>query len=527
MCTRRSLRSATFAIACVGLQFSTQTEGRASPPSDGLRWTAQDLPLPLGVTSLVATGATEDGVIVAHGLKFGQVNAFVYMPSAAFGFVTGWNDLGAAHPRHLLSTAVASSGRAGASIVSQDGQPEFTLAIADSFEECGTGFTESLADNTDGWVTAVCDSGIAAGVLIGQSAEGAVRFTPFSASAAGGLQVVTIPEGFQNAVPWDQSETGWMVGTAQSPDGWRGVAGPGCTLLAMAGRIRNRPDAVLDSCVGVTVDLKIVANEAVALAQYRPILLTDARADHLPTGTVDSEDLVGYLIDYGALSPRADMDASGSVTEADADGFVDLWVAAQISGQQQVCAPDPLSMYTLAIRGGASELCPEELRAAASGRLRQVIVELSGAPDASSGPVIAADCQYEEFDRQHPENHNYCGSGAIDVPDFFAECCSNHDNCYRGFSPRPAPSPPGPPAPGGRRGCDDEFLACMNAACDQDQRCWIKNFGCHLIAGIYHLGVRAFGKGAFCECRQLTDPEDCGTVALETQLGALGSAVLP
>lgn len=67
----------------------------------------------------------------------------------------------------------------------------------------------------------------------------------------------------------------------------------------------------------------------------------------------------------------------------------------------------------------------------------------------------------------------------------------------------------------------------MKSKCDEVHHCPIKNFGCHIVAFTYYLGVRTFGRDAFCDCRQLTDPEDCGGPGVQSQIGTLGSAVMP
>jgi len=58
--------SSALAHTLVALHLVTATAFAASAPVDGLRWTAEDLPLPGGVSSLVATGSTKEGVIIAH-----------------------------------------------------------------------------------------------------------------------------------------------------------------------------------------------------------------------------------------------------------------------------------------------------------------------------------------------------------------------------------------------------------------------------------------------------------------------------
>jgi hypothetical protein len=67
-------RSSVCATTLVALHLATATGVAASTPVDGLRWTAEDLPLPSGVSSLVATGATKEGVIIAYDLKAGTVD---------------------------------------------------------------------------------------------------------------------------------------------------------------------------------------------------------------------------------------------------------------------------------------------------------------------------------------------------------------------------------------------------------------------------------------------------------------------
>jgi hypothetical protein len=101
--------SSALAHTLVALHLVTATAFAASAPVDGLRWTAEDLPLPGGVSSLVATGSTKEGVIIAHGLKSGAVYSFIYMPSAAYGLAAGWNDLGPARQREMPTTAIAAS----------------------------------------------------------------------------------------------------------------------------------------------------------------------------------------------------------------------------------------------------------------------------------------------------------------------------------------------------------------------------------------------------------------------------------
>ena len=529
-------RSSVCATTLVALHLATATGVAASTPVDGLRWTAEDLPLPSGVSSLVATGATKEGVIIAYGLKAGAVDAFVFMPSAAYDLAAGWNDLGPAEQREMPTTAIAASGTAGASIAITGSQLEFSLAIANSYDQCGVGITSLVPDNHSGWITSVSNFGTAIGAFIGQTTTGAIRITPFRANATSGIQEITLPVGHQNAVPLDQAESGWIVGTAQTTVGWRGVVGTGAAFMSLNGRIRNRPDAVIESCVGVTESTTIIANLQTAPGQFRPVLLKDARADYRPTGTVDFDDLAEYVLDYSESQLSADIDASGSVTESDLDGFVTLWITAQISDQASPINPEPLSIFHAAVQGGAAEQCPTALRAAAVAKFQLVVAQLTASDLLAVAPEVPQDCEFKPFEKDSPERPNYCGSEWADVPDFFPECCSNHDNCYRGYSvPKPTdPSQtPGPPPPGGRIACDDEFLACMKSRCDSDQRCPIKNFGCHIVAFTYYVGVRAFGQvrlfgpGAFCACRQHSDPGDCGGPAAQTSVGLLGSAVMP
>ena len=520
--------SSALAHTLVALHLVTATAFAASAPVDGLRWTAEDLPLPGGVSSLVATGSTKEGVIIAHGLKSGAVYSFIYMPSAAYGLAAGWNDLGPARQREMPTTAIAASGTVGASIAKAGSQLEFSLAIASSYDQCGVGITSLIPDNTSGWITSVINSGSTVGAFIGQTTTGAIRITPFRANTVTGVQDIATPVGHQNAVPLDQSESGWIVGTAQTAIGWRGVAGTATGFMSLDGRIRNRPDAVIESCVGVTESTTIIANLQTGPGQFRPVLLKDARADYRPTGTVDFDDLAEYVVDYSDSQPRADIDASGSVTESDLDGFLNLWITAQVDNQASLANPEALSIFHAAVRGGAAEQCPAPLRAAAVAKFQQVVAQLTESAPPTAAPEVLPDCAFERFDRESPERHNYCGSGWADVPDFFPECCSDHDNCYRGFGRPPTDtSDPGPLPPGGRKGCDDLFLACMKSKCDEVHHCPIKNFGCHIVAFTYYLGVRTFGRDAFCDCRQLTDPEDCGGPSVQSQVGTLGSAVMP
>lgn len=520
--------SSALAHTLVALHLVTATAFAASAPVDGLRWTAEDLPLPGGVSSLVATGTTKEGVIIAHGLKSGAVYSFIYMPSAAYGLAAGWNDLGPAGQREMLTTAIAASGTVGASIAKAGSQLEFSLAIASSYDQCGVGITSLIPDNTSGWITSVINSGATVGAFIGQTTTGAIRITPFRANTATGVQVIATPVGHQNAVPLDQSESGWIVGTAQTAIGWRGVAGRATGFMSLDGRILNRPDAVIESCVGVTESTTIIANLQTGPGQFRPVLLKDARADYRPTGTVDFDDLAEYVLDYSDSKPSTDIDASGSVTESDLDDFVTLWATAQIDNPPATANPEPLSIVHAAIRGGAAKNCPTPLRAAAVGKFQQVVAQLTESIPSAVAPEVPPDCSYEQFDHGSPGSHNYCGSGWADVPDLFPECCSNHDNCYAGYRPDGTPlSPVGHPIPGGRLGCDDDFLACMKSKCDEVQRCPIKTFGCHVVATAYYFGVRVFGRGAFCHCRIETDPADCGGATAQTAVGFLGSAVMP
>jgi hypothetical protein len=428
----------------------------------------------------------------------------------------------------MPTTAIAASGTAGASIAITGSQLEFSLAIANSYDQCGVGITSLVPDNHSGWITSVSNFGTAIGAFIGQTTTGAIRITPFRANATSGIEEITMPVGHQNAVPLDQAESGWIVGTAQTTVGWRGVVGTGAAFMSLNGRIRNRPDAVIESCVGVTESTTIIANLQTAPGQFRPVLLKDARADYRPTGTVDFDDLAEYVLDYSESQLSADIDASGSVTESDLDGFVTLWITAQISDQASPVNPEPLSIFHAAVQGGAAEQCPTALRAAAVAKFQLVVAQLTASDLPAVAPEVPPGCPFEPFDRDSPERQNYCGSRWVDVPDFFPECCSNHDNCYGGYRPDGTRlSPPGEPIPGGRQACDDDFLACMKLKCDNVQHCPIKNFGCHIVAFTYYVGVRTLGRGAFCACRQHSDPGDCGGPTAQTSVGLLGSAVMP
>ena len=277
-------------------------------------------------------------------------------------------------------------------------------------------------------------------------------------------------------------------------------------------------------------DLTIVANIRSGSDTYRVALLSDARADHRPTGTVDVEDLIQYVIDYADQKPAADMDASGAVTCSDCEEYVEVWFAAQAAPPQPPATVDALALHALLTRVLIPGDVPQGLRSAAREQYEDAIAQLAAAVGGSAPTAQPADdCAHVPYDEN--SSRNWCGTESFNAPDLFPACCAKHDNCYRG-RPVPNPLPPDPELPalapaGGREGCDDQFLDCMLKACETDHGCLIARFGCKLAAGAYHLGVRWFGNKPYCECLEIQDPNECGSPAVANQLGLHASVVLP
>ncbi len=515
----------------VGLLVATTTSQQQvlASTDDGLRWTMSELVLPAQVTSLAAVGATKDGAIVARGLIGGAVQVCVWLPVLQFGLQSGWTVLGPAAPTAFDADAASSSLQSYAGLAGTAESFHFNLASASGFEQCGVGATEQLSQVAGGWVTAVIDQGAAVGALLDSSAEQS-RLVPFRATVTNGMQLMALPFGTNSAVAMDANSSGWVVGLGQSEVGWTGLVAAGATFHSMTGRMRNAPSAVVDSCISVGDDLTIVANIRSGSDTYRVALLSDARADHRPTGTVDVEDLIQYVIDYADQKPAADMDASGAVTCSDCEEYVEVWFAAQAAPPQPPATVDALALHALLTRVLIPGDVPQGLRSAAREQYEDAIAQLAAAVgDSAPTAQPADDCAHVPYDEN--SSRNWCGTESFNAPDLFPECCAKHDNCYRG-RPAPNPLPPDPELPalapvGGREGCDDQFLDCMLRACETDHGCLIARFGCKLAAGAYHLGVRWFGNKPYCECLRVQDPEECGPPAVANQLGIHASVVLP
>lgn len=506
----------------------------ASPPrAESLCWTAQELPRPPGVSSLVAIGATKDGVIVAHGTTVTEVRSFIYLPTAAYGLSAGWTDLGLAVPLDIPIGMLSPDGRSYAGFSASLNPTEFTLASGTSAQVCGIGILQPMAGVTGGWTSAISTSTIAVGTMITQTPSGVTALSPFLVDIQHGFQVLSIPPGADGGAAIDVNDSGWVVGVVKSGASWRGALGNHGGLIGIEGRVRNDPGAVIESCVAVSDSLTVVANKAIGAGASCPVILRDARPDYVPTGTVDFDDLAEFVADVEVGASSADIDASGEVDDADLGEFVVLWAGAIAMGDSASVEPDPLPLYELLLRITPPNQCPPPLRSAAQARFEWIATLLVGSqaepvdPSTNGEPSTGEaddDCRFKQYVANQGD---YCGSATVNVPDFFPKCCSDHDNCYCGFDPDGARYEPGLPPPGGRKGCDDEFLRCMKAKCGRDHTCWIAQFGCEVLAGAYHLGVRWFGGGSYQASSSASDPADGGAATHTTAFGQFGCSVLP
>jgi len=485
-----------------------------------------ELAIPSGATSIAAIGATKDGAIVARALVGDATRVFVYLPMAQFGFPTGWTDIGRAAATEIPISALSHSLGAYAAVTALNGSAEYTLALASGYEQCGTGAIEQLPQASGGWVTSVQANGVATGALFVQGVEDATMIS-FRASVNTGLQLIALPFEHTSSITMDANSSGWVVGLSRSQSGWGGVVAVDTTLQTMTGRLRNVPNALVNSCVGIGEDFTIVANVQTSATEYRVALLTDARADHVPTGIVDFDDLAGYLIDYSDHKPTADVDASGSVTCSDCDEYIALWIDSQIDPVPVSMTVDALPLYALLMRVLTPESVPQTIRDPAISEFENSVHQFTAQdPTNTVTAEIGDDCAHVPYTAD--PTANWCGSSSIDVPDFIPHCCADHDNCYRGFPPGLTNDiPPRAVPPGGRRGCDDRYLLCMTTYCSDRHDCPFAWFGCRVLAGIYHLGVQLGGWSSYCACLRHLDPEGCAPQPTIGFVGAHGSAVLP
>lgn len=505
------------------------TECAAAPPTVSSQWTFVEYDAPTGVASIVAVGATKDGVIVAQA-DIGDVShAFIYLPIARFGIESGWTDLGVALPRSLSFCTVSPSYGTFAAVITGGQSAEFILAEAPTFDACGVGIEITLSQVTSGWLTAVLDSGIAVGAVTRLNADGGTNPMPFRASVGGGLEQLSIPADCTGGVLLDVNSAGWIVGTGLRSIGATAIIGTGITLKSMDGLVRGLGSTRLDSCVSVRDNLSIIANLRREDGSRSIARLDDARADHLIDNEVNIADLGAFIADFVDADSSADVDLSGSVEVIDFDQFVELWSAAQSSSV--VLPPIPSSAFRLvelATRVANPNALPTGLRNAARDELRtSIYTKTFGVETIPLAPSPAQNrrCLHKPFNTL--PNEHWCGSSDFDVPDLFPQCCANHDNCYRGTPNETSPQPPTSPPLGGREACDSQFFQCMKDQCHDTHSCPFARFGCELVAGTYYLGVRLFGHCAYCECLRGVDLAECGPSPIGNQVGALGSVVLP
>ncbi|MEM8925647.1 MAG: phospholipase A2 [Actinomycetota bacterium] len=103
--------------------------------------------------------------------------------------------------------------------------------------------------------------------------------------------------------------------------------------------------------------------------------------------------------------------------------------------------------------------------------------------------------------------------GCTAVPDAgpnfdFLDACNEHDLCYldRPYGDDRA----------ARRRCDREFFDAMIAACRADyEGRWLTRSSCYGVAGVYYVGVRAFGAFGWIDrnSASITDPAETNSAA--------------
>lgn len=512
----------------------------ASPSALGAdragRWNAAVIAGPSEFTSVVALGATNDGIIIARARVADVEHGFLFLPNPRFGLLAGWTDLGAASARFLPSTSISHSLHGCASFAIDGTELNFMIATAQGFEDCGIGCTGTIAGFVDGWATSVRQWGDRA-VLVGaairtDTSEGASP-APLRASTIGGIEWLTLPENCVGGAAFDSNAAGWYVGTGalaspqdSTESNWTALIGNTSAMQPMDDWVRGLGTATLDSCVAITDDFCMIANVRESDGSMRIVRLVDTRADHIIDGVVNVVDLGEYVADFAAVDSKADMDVSGSIESADLEVFIDRWATAQSISTTVPLPATAFRVAELAMRVVEVDLLPETLLVAARAELQSEILAQVGIdpPRPFVGPPDP--CARVPFDDD--STVHWCGTDDFSFPDLFPACCAEHDNCYRGF---PAGYSGAAPIrhPQGRRGCDDDFLKCMVKACNDDLDCPFARLGCYIAAGIYRLGVGLGGREAYCVCmrRHGLDPVECPIPAGGQPVSRFGSHVLP
>lgn len=499
------------------------------------RWNAVAIAGPSESTSVVALGATNDGIIIARARVADIERGFLFLPDPRFGFVAGWTDLGAASARFLPSTSVSHSlhGFAGFTIDGSD--LNFTIATAQGIDDCGIGCTGTITGFADGWATSVRqwgDRAVLVGAAIRTDTSQGASPAPLRASTIGGIEWLTLPDHCTGGAAFDSNAAGWYVGTGSlassqesGPLNWTALMGNASAMQSMDGWVRGLGTATLDSCVAITDDFCMIANARESDGSMRIVRLVDTRADHSIDGIVNVVDLGEYVADFASVDSKADMDISGTIESSDLEVFIDRWTAAQSPSPTVPLPATAFRVAELTMRVVDVDLLPESLLVAASAELQAEIIEQVGI--APNGPVVEPidPCAHDPF--VDGETKDRCGSDTFNVPEFFPECCANHDNCYRGFPDGYRGVTP-IRHPNGRRGCNDEFFSCMATACGA-LNCPFARLGCYVVAGIYRLGVGLGGREAYCVCmrRNRLDPDECPALVPTQPMSRFGSHVLP